>query len=68
MLRDISVDLHDTGYLTVMADEITESSNQEQATLIPYLVTQNLAVHKKVLVPLSSSHSGPHTRGGGGGV
>ena len=46
VLRDISADLQGSPFLTVMADETTDSSNGEQVTLILHQVTQELEVHE----------------------
>ena len=49
VLRDISVDLQGSPFLTVMADETTDSSNGEQVTLILRQVTKELEVHEEFL-------------------
>ena len=47
VLRDISGDLQKSSFLTVMADETTDSSNHEQVTLILRHVTKELEVHEE---------------------
>lgn len=49
VLRDVSADLQVSSFLTVMADETTDSSNREQVTLILCQVTQELEVHEEFL-------------------
>ena len=49
VLRDVSADPQDTPFLTVMADETTDSSNQEQVTFILRQVTQDPQVHEEFL-------------------
>ena len=49
VLRDVSADLQGSPFLTVMADETTDSSSQEQVTLILRQVTQKLEVHEEFL-------------------
>ena len=49
VLRDVSADLQGSPFLTVMADETTDSSNREQVTLILRRVTQELEVHEEFL-------------------
>lgn len=46
VLRDIAEELQDSPFLTVMADETTDSSNQEQVMLIVHRVTE---VHEEFL-------------------
>ena len=47
--RDVSADLQAFPFLTAMADKTTDSSNQEQVTLILRRVTQELEVHEEFL-------------------
>jgi hypothetical protein len=47
VLRDVCADLQSSPFLTVMADETTDSSNREQVTLIVRRVTQELEVHEE---------------------
>ena len=47
VFRDISGDLQKSSFLTVMADETTDSSNHEQVTLILRHVTKELEVHEE---------------------
>ena len=47
VLRNVSADLQSSPFLTVMADETTDSSNREQVTLIFRRVTQELEVHEE---------------------
>ena len=49
VLRDISADLQSSPFLTVMADETADSSNQEQVSLTLCWVTQELEVHEDFL-------------------
>ena len=49
VLRDVSADLQGSPFLTLMADETTDSSNREQVTLILRRVTQELEVHEEFL-------------------
>ena len=49
VLRDISPDFQGSPFLTVMADETTDSSNREQVTLILRQVTKELEVHEEFL-------------------
>lgn len=49
VLRDVSADLQASPFLTVMADETTDSSNREQVTLILRRVTQELEVQEEFL-------------------
>ena len=49
VLRDVSADLQNSPFVTVMADETTDSSNREQVTLILRRVTQDLQVHEEFL-------------------
>ena len=49
VLRDVSADLQASPFLTVMADEKTDSSNREHVTLILRRVTQELEVHEEFL-------------------
>ena len=45
VLRDIVSDLQDSPFLTIMVNQNTDSSNQEQVTLIARRVTEELEVH-----------------------
>ena len=47
--REVMKDLQSSPYLTVMADETTDSSNREQVTLIIWWVTEDLEVHEEFL-------------------
>ncbi|XP_011408542.1 PREDICTED: uncharacterized protein LOC105315551, partial [Amphimedon queenslandica] len=49
VLRDITEDLQTSRFLTVMADETTDATNNEQVTLIIRWVTQELEVHEEFL-------------------
>ena len=49
VLREVSADLRASPFLTIMADETTNSSNKEQVTLIPSSVNNELEVHKEFL-------------------
>lgn len=49
ILRNVAADFQDSPFLTVMADETTDSSNKEQVTLIICRVTQELDVHEEFL-------------------
>ena len=49
VLRDISADLQSSPFLTLMADETADSSNQEQVSLTLRWVTQELEVHEDFL-------------------
>ncbi len=49
VLREIASELQDSPFLTVMADETTDSSNREQVTLIVRRVTEELEVHEEFL-------------------
>ena len=49
ILRDVSADLQGSPFLTVMADETTDSANREQVTLILCRVTKELEVHEEFL-------------------
>ena len=49
VLRDVSADLQDSPFLTVMADSMTDSSNQKQVTLILCQFTQDVQVHEEFL-------------------
>ena len=49
VLRAVSADLQGSPFLTVMADETTDSSNREQVTLILRRVTEDLQVHEEFL-------------------
>lgn len=49
VLRDVCTDLQNSPFLTVMADETTDSSNREQVTLILRRVNQELEVHGEFL-------------------
>ena len=49
VLRDVSADLQGSLFLTLMADETTDSSNREHVTLILRRVTQELEVHEEFL-------------------
>ena len=49
VLRAVSADLQGSPFLTVMADETTDSSNREQVTLILRRVTDDLQVHEEFL-------------------
>ncbi len=49
VLRKVAADLQDSPFLTVMADETTDSSNREQVTLIVRRVTEELEVHEEFL-------------------
>ena len=46
VLRDISADLQGSPFLTVMADETTDSSNREQVTLILHQGTEEVESHE----------------------
>ena len=48
VLRDIAADLQASSFLTVMADETTDSLNHDQVTLIFRLVTKDLQVHEEL--------------------
>ena len=47
VLQDVCADLQSSPFLTVTADETTDSSNREQVTLIVRRVTQELEVHEE---------------------
>ena len=47
VLRDIAGDLQKSSFLTVMADETTDTSNHEQVTLVLRHVTKELEVHEE---------------------
>ena len=49
ILRAVSADLQDSPFLTLMADEATDSSNKEQVTVILRRVTQELDIHEEFL-------------------
>ena len=49
VLREIATELQHSPFLTVMADETTDSSNQEQVTLIVRRVTERFEVHEEFL-------------------
>ena len=49
ILREVSADLHASPFLTIMADETTNSSNKEQVTLILRSVNNELEVHEEFL-------------------
>lgn len=49
VLRDVSADLQGSPFLTVMADETTDSANREQVTLILRRVTQEFEVQEEFL-------------------
>ena len=47
--RVVMKDLQSSPYLTVMADETTDSSNRGQVTFIIWWVTEDLVVHEEFL-------------------
>ena len=49
MLRDITSNLQRSPFLTIMADETTDKSNQEQVTLFLRWVADDLQVHEEFL-------------------
>ena len=53
VLRNVSADLQSSPFLTVMADETTDSSNREQVTLIFRRVTQELEVHEEFVASIT---------------
>ena len=49
ILRDIASTLQSTPFLTVMVDETTDASNNEQVTVFLRWVTDSLQVHEEFL-------------------
>ena len=49
VLREITVDLQTSPFLTIMADETTDATNKEQVTLVLRWVTEELEVHEEFL-------------------
>ena len=47
ILRSIAQELQKSPYLTIMADETTNISNQEQHTIVLQQVTEDLLVHEE---------------------
>lgn len=49
ILRKISVNLQSSPFLTIMADETTDSSNSEQVTIVLRWVTEDFQVHEEFI-------------------
>lgn len=49
LLREVTKDLQTSPYLTVMADETTDTANREQVTLVLRWATEELEVHEEFL-------------------
>ena len=49
ILRDITINLQQSPFLSIMADETTYKSNQEQVTLFLRWVSDDLQVHEEFL-------------------
>ena len=49
ILRDITINLQQSPFLSIMADETTDKSNQEQVTLFLRWVSDDLQVHEEFL-------------------
>jgi len=49
VLRSVAQELQKSPYLTIMADETTDTSNQEQLTIVLRQVTEELLVHEEFI-------------------
>ena len=49
VLRQISEELHKSTFLTIVIDETTDITKQEQVTVVMRRIDENFAVHEKFL-------------------
>ena len=49
VLQNIATDIHNSPFVTVMADETTDASNREQFTVIIRRVSENLQVDEEFI-------------------